>query len=100
MADAPPPVMAFLLSPGRLQRQRDTFEKRRAARHEAPIVHYFHQLGDPYSTLLPIGIATVPGALPDHTANTHRQPAQRCGCPERAKLVAYSHLDAVRLAAH
>ena len=95
-----PPVMEFLLSPGRLQRQRDTFEKRRAARHEAPIVHYFHQLGDPYSALL---ASVLPQFQSRYrvTLQTHIvSPPSDAAAPERAKLVAYSHLDAARLAAH
>lgn len=95
-----PIVMARMLSPQRLAHKRAAFEKRRAARGEPHVVHYFHQSDDPYSALL----ASV---LPRLQARYHItlqihlvSPPDDAAAPERAKLVAYSQRDAALLAAH
>jgi len=93
-----PAISQRLLSPERLQSQRERFERRRRARGAPHVLHYFHQVDDPYSALaasaLPrllqrYRIELVPhlvGAPPDAAA------------PARARLVAYGRVDAQRLA--
>lgn len=95
-----PAISQRLLSRERLLRRRERFERIRAARAVPHVVHYFHQVDDPYSalvaTLLPrfaarydIDVAAhVVGSPPDNAA------------PERDKLIAYSRRDAQLLAQH
>lgn len=95
-----PAISQRLLSRERLLRRRERFERIRAARAVPHVVHYFHQVDDPYSalvaTLLPrfaarydIDMAAhVVGSPPDNAA------------PERDKLIAYSRRDAQLLAQH
>ena len=93
-----PAISQHLLSRHRLLRQRERAERVRARRCEPHLLHYFHQVDDPYSALaasiLPrllarYDIQLVPhlvGAPPDNAA------------PERAKLITYSRRDAQLLA--
>ena len=95
-----PTITQRLLSRERLLAQRAKAEKARRARGDGHVVHYFHQVDDPYSALVAnvlsrllsrYQIALVPhvvGAPPDSAA------------PEREKLVAYSRRDAAALARH
>ena len=95
-----PAISQRLLSRDRLLRQRERSERARARRSEPHLLHYFHQVDDPYSALaasiLPrllarYDIQLLPhlvGAPPDNAA------------PERAKLIAYSRRDATLLARH
>ncbi|MDP3651787.1 MAG: DsbA family protein [Rhodoferax sp.] len=95
-----PIVMAHLLSPQRLENKRAAFEKRRAARGEPHVLHYFHQSDDPYSALLSSVLPQLQARY--HIAiQTHLvSPPADAAAPERAKLVAYSQRDAALLAAH
>ena len=95
-----PAVTQRMLSRQRVLAQRARAEKARSTRGDGHVVHYFHQVDDPYSALvasvLPrllsrYQIALVPhvvGAPPDSAA------------PARDKLVAYSRRDAAALASH
>jgi 2-hydroxychromene-2-carboxylate isomerase len=95
-----PAISQRLLSRDRLLRQRERSERARVRRSEPHLLHYFHQVDDPYSALaasiLPrllarYDIQLLPhlvGAPPDNAA------------PERAKLIAYSRRDATLLARH
>ena len=95
-----PTISQHLLSRHRLLRQRERAERLRASRCEPHLLHYFHQVDDPYSALaasiLPrllarYDIQLVPhlvGAPPDNAA------------PERGKLISYSRRDAQLLARH
>jgi 2-hydroxychromene-2-carboxylate isomerase len=95
-----PAISQRLLSRDRLLRQRERAERARVRRSEPHLLHYFHQVDDPYSALaasiLPrlltrYDIQLLPhlvGAPPDNAA------------PERDKLIAYSRRDATLLARH
>ena len=95
-----PVISQRLLSRDRLLRQRERAERVRARRSEPHLLHYFHQVDDPYSALaasiLPrllsrYDLQLLPhlvGAPPDNAA------------PERDKLIAYSRRDAQSLARH
>lgn len=95
-----PAISQRLLSRDRLLRQRERAERVRARRSAPHLLHYFHQVDDPYSALaasiLPhllsrYDIQLAPhlvGAPPDNAA------------PERDKLIAYSRRDAQLLARH
>jgi 2-hydroxychromene-2-carboxylate isomerase len=95
-----PAISQRLLSRDRLLRQRERAERARVRRAEPHLLHYFHQVDDPYSALaasiLPrllsrYDIQLLPhlvGAPPDNAA------------PERDKLIAYSRRDATLLARH
>lgn len=95
-----PAISQRLLSQQRLQSQRERFERRRRARGEPHVLHYFHQVDDPYSALAASALARLRqryrieltphlvGAPPDAAA------------PEHAKLAAYGRADAQRLARH
>lgn len=93
-----PAISQRLLSRDRLLQRRRKAEQARLARGERHVVHYFHQVDDPYSALaaasLPAlleryDIDLVPhivGAPPDSAA------------PDRARLIDYSRRDAQLLA--
>lgn len=93
-----PHIAGYLTSEARLNRRRDRSEKRRRATRGMHDVHYFHDVGDPYSHL-------VAQALPDLVARYDIRltphltgPPPDWAAPERDRLDAYSRLDAARLA--
>ena len=94
-----PMVSQRLLSQERLQAQRARHERERAARGERHVVHYFHQVDDPYSALtaavLPALLARHDIALVPHVVS----PPADSAAPQRERLVAYSRRDAAMLAA-
>jgi 2-hydroxychromene-2-carboxylate isomerase len=95
-----PRVVEYMLSQRRLDAKRAAFEKRRTARHEPHVVHYFHQMDDPYSALL---ASVLPRLQARYRIAVHTHlvsPPSDAAAPERAKLVAYSLRDAALLAAH
>ena len=93
-----PPVSRYLLSEKRLLQQRARAEQARLRSHRRHVLHYFHQVDDPYSALAATSLqallarydvdlqAHIVGAPPDAAA------------PERGKLIAYSRKDAKLLA--
>lgn len=95
-----PAISQRILSRERLLKGRANEERIRAARGARHLMHYFHQVDDPYSALVAsillrfiarydIDIAVhVVGPPPDNAA------------PEREKLIAYSRRDAQLLARH
>lgn len=95
-----PIVMDRMLSPQRLAHKRAAFEKRRAARGEPHVVHYFHQSDDPYSALLASVLPRLQARYHITLQNHLVSPPDDAAAPERAKLVAYSLRDAALLAAH
>ena len=95
-----PAITQRLLSRERLMAQRAKADKARRGRGEGHVVHYFHQVDDPYSALaagvLPRLLARYQIVLVPHVVGV--PPAS--AAPEREKLVAYSRRDAALLARH
>lgn len=86
------------LSPQWLQWRRERAERRRRTQARPHELHYFHQVDDPYSHLcaqaLPLlqhrwGVAIRPHLVP---------PPDAQAAPDRERLLAYSRVDARRLA--
>lgn len=93
-----PRIADNLLGDTRLNRQRKKFERDRLTNDEAHTVQFFHDPSDPYSQLLE-------KVLPQFAKNykikliTHLvSPPNDGAAPERDKLIAYSKMDAMRLA--
>jgi 2-hydroxychromene-2-carboxylate isomerase len=95
-----PAVSQRLLSRERLLALRAKAEKVRAAQDLRHVVHYFHQVDDPYSALaaacLPHLAARYDVDIQAHVAG----PPPDNAAPERARLIAYSRKDAALLARH
>lgn len=95
-----PTITQRLLSRQRLLAQRAKAEKARRARGDGHVVHYFHQVDDPYSALvasvLPSLLSRYQIALLPHVVGAPPDSA----APARDKLVAYSRRDAAALAGH
>ncbi|MFO1192070.1 MAG: DsbA family protein [Rhodoferax sp.] len=95
-----PAISQRLLSRERLLRQRAAAERRRQAAGQRHLVHYFHQVDDPYSALmasiLPRWLARYDVQLQAHVVG----PPADSAAPDRARLVAYSRRDAALLARH
>ena len=95
-----PVISQHLLSRDRLLRQRERAERVRARGARPHLLHYFHQVDDPYSALaasiLPRLLARYDIQLLAHLVGTPPDNA----APERAKLIAYSRRDAQLLARH
>lgn len=93
-----PVVSAHWLSRERLLKARAKAERARQRRGGQHLLHYFHQVDDPYSALLA-------GALPALQARYDVQiephvvgPPPDAAAPDRERLVAYSRRDAALLA--
>ncbi|MDP1999960.1 MAG: DsbA family protein [Rhodoferax sp.] len=95
-----PAISQRLLARDRLLKQRARLERKRAARGERHQVLYFHQVDDPYSALtaniLEALLARYDVDLVAHVVG----PPSDSAAPERERLVAYSRVDAERLARH
>ncbi|MFN0184413.1 MAG: DsbA family protein [Aquabacterium sp.] len=95
-----PLITERLFSLQRLQRQRAAAERRRLRRDEPHRVDYFHQVDDPYCALMAARLqdllARYDIALVPHMVG----PPPDAAAPDRARLVAYSRVDAARLAQH
>ena len=95
-----PTITQRMLSRERLLAQRAKAEKARRARGDGHVVHYFHQVDDPYSALvagiLPKLLARYQIALVPHVVGAPPDSA----APARDKLVAYSRRDTAALAQH
>ncbi len=95
-----PAVTQHMLSRERLLRQRARAEKARRNRGDGHVVHYFHQVDDPYSALvasvLPRLLSRYQVALVPHVVGAPPDSA----APARDQLVAYSRRDAAALARH
>jgi 2-hydroxychromene-2-carboxylate isomerase len=93
-----PPVSAWLLSESRLQRRRERAERARRSRGAPHRVTYFHQPDDPYSAL---AAAVLPALLRRYDIELEPHvvgPPDDAAAPERARLAAWSRVDAARLA--
>ncbi len=95
-----PVVSQHLLSATRLARQRLRAEQARQRSGKRHLVHYFHQVDDPYCALT-AGVLSQMLARYDLDIAAHvvGAPAD-AAAPEREKLIAYSRRDAQRLAQH
>jgi len=95
-----PTVSQWLLSRDRLLALRARAEKKRQAASGRHVVHYFHQVDDPYSALtaaiLPQWLARYDIDLQAHIVG----PPPDSAAPDRARLIAYSRRDAALLARH
>ena len=93
-----PPIAQRLLSHKRLMARRRTFERQRIKAADGHCAEFFHDPSDPYSQLLqsvlPILQDRYAISIITHTAG----PPSDAAAPERAKLKAYSKMDAMRLA--
>lgn len=95
-----PIISRRLFSRERLLHKRAKAEQKRVKAQAPHQLHYFHQVDDPYSAL-------VAGVLPTLLARYHIELVPHvvsappdAAAPERDKLVAYSRVDAERLALH
>lgn len=95
-----PHISRRLFSRERLLRRRAKAEQKRVKAQAPHELHYFHQVDDPYSALvadvLPALLARYDITLVPHVVSAPPDAA----APERDKLVAYSRVDAERLARH
>jgi len=95
-----PAISQRLLSRERLLRRRERVERIRMARAAPHVVHYFHQVDDPYSALAASILPRFAARYDiDMAAHVVGSPADNAA-PERDKLIAYSRRDAQLLAQH
>lgn len=95
-----PVISQRLLSTERLLRRRARAERIRVSRGERHLLHYFHQVDDPYSALV---TSILPRLLERYDVDLAAHvvgPPPDSAAPERAKLIAYSRRDAQLLARH
>lgn len=93
-----PIVSSYWLGERRLLAKRARAERRRVASGQAHVVHYFHQVDDPYSALAAAGLSRLLVRY-DITLQAHVvDPPSDALTPERARLQTYSRSDAQRLA--
>ncbi|GLR25071.1 DsbA family protein [Limnobacter litoralis] len=94
------PIMtASMLSEARLQRHWAQAEKARQKKGLAHVIHYFHQVDDPYSALVAQAIPQLMQRYVEVQWQFHlvQAPLQE-HAPERDRLMRYSRTDATRLA--
>jgi len=93
-----PAISARLLSRERLLQHRASAEAARRRAGQPHLLHYFHQVDDPYSALaaacLPELLSRYDVALQAHVVG----PPPDSAAPERERLIAYSRRDAQLLA--
>ena len=93
-----PVVSQLFLSRSRLLKLRNSAEKKRQQAKRPHVVHFFHQVDDPYSQLLSTVLPHLQSryniSLETHLVDVPEDSA----VPERAMLQTYSLLDAQRLA--
>ena len=95
-----PALSQRLLSRERLLAQRVKAEKSRLAQGRRHVVHYFHQVDDPYSALAAACLPTL-AARYDVDIDAHVVgPPPDNAAPDRARLTSYSRKDAALLARH
>jgi len=93
-----PWISAHLLSRRRLLQQRQRAEARRRARGEPHELLYFHQADDPYSHLMAQALAPLQRRFDVCIRPLLVGPPSDSAAPDRERLVAYSRVDAQRLA--
>ena len=93
-----PVISQLFLSRSRLLKLRHKAEKKRQEAKRPHVIHFFHQLNDPYSQLLAKALPVLQSRY-NIILETHLVDApEDSAVPERAMLKAYSLLDAQRLA--
>jgi 2-hydroxychromene-2-carboxylate isomerase len=93
-----PVISQLFLSRSRLLKLRHKAEKKRQDAKRPHVIHFFHQLDDPYSQLLAKALPVLQSRY-NIILETHLVDApEDSAVPERAMLKAYSLLDAQRLA--
>lgn len=93
-----PVISQLFLSRSRLLKLRHKAEKKRQEEKRPHVIHFFHQLDDPYSQLLAKALPVLQSRY-NIILETHLVDApEDSAVPERAMLKAYSLLDAQRLA--
>ena len=93
-----PVISQLFLSRSRLLKLRHKAEKKRQEAKRPHVIHFFHQLDDPYSQLLAKALPVLQSRY-NIILETHFVEApEDSAVPERAMLKAYSLLDAQRLA--
>ena len=93
-----PVISQLFLSQSRLLKLRHKAEKKRQEAKRPHVIHFFHQLDDPYSQLLATALPVLQSRY-NIILETHLVEApEDSAVPERAMLKAYSLLDAQRLA--
>ena len=93
-----PVISQLFLSRSRLLKLRHKAEKKRQEAKRPHVIHFFHQLDDPYSQLLTKALPALQSRY-NIILETHLVEApEDSAVPERAMLKAYSLLDAQRLA--
>ena len=93
-----PVISQLFLSRSRLLKLRHKAEKKRQEAKRPHVIHFFHQLDDPYSQLLTKALPVLQSRY-NIILETHLVEApEDSAVPERAMLKAYSLLDAQRLA--
>ena len=93
-----PVISQLFLSRSRLLKLRHKAEKKRQEAKRPHVIHFFHQLDDPYSQLLATALPVLQSRY-NIILETHLVEApEDSAVPERAMLKAYSLLDAQRLA--
>lgn len=94
-----PHITSRLLSKKRLLKRRNAYEKVRRKAGRKHVISYFHQVDDPYSHLCLQALGNMRHTYDVEIKPYLVPPPEDWAAPERELLVAYSRLDAERLAA-
>lgn len=89
-----PPISQRLLSRERLLARRARAEQHRRRRGDRHRIYYFHQLDDPYSLLAASSLPKLCERYDIDIVPRLVGPPAESAAPERAKLIAYSRVDA------
>ena len=93
-----PVISQQFLSRSRLMALREKAEAKRIAQQRPHVLHFFHELEDPYSLLLAQAIPLLQTKYSISVLQHVVGPPEDSAVPEREKLAAYSQIDAERLA--
>ena len=93
-----PVISQRFLSRSRLLALREKAEVKRSAQQRPHVLHFFHELEDPYSLLLAQAIPLLQSKYSVSVLQHLVGPPEDSAVPEREKLKAYSQQDASRLA--
>ena len=93
-----PVISQQFLSRSRLLALREKAEVKRSAQQRPHVLHFFHELEDPYSLLLAQAIPLLQSKYSVSVLQHLVGPPDDSAVPEREKLKAYSQQDASRLA--
>ena len=93
-----PVISQQFLSRSRLLALREKAEVKRSAQQHPHVLHFFHELEDPYSLLLAQAIPLLQNKFSVSVVQHLVEQPDSSAVPERDKLKAYSQVDAARLA--